>query len=111
MTSRTGDPRIRRELETVQAMIGIYCQGQHQTTDALCATCQALWDDTRRRVGGCRFRDEKPTCLSCPVHCFKPLRREQIRKVMRYAGPRMALRHPILSFFHLLDGRRARKRN
>jgi len=26
--------------------------------------------------------------------------------IMKWAGPRMAWRHPILSFFHLLDGRR-----
>jgi hypothetical protein len=30
--------------------------------------------------------------------------REAVREVMRYAGPRMALRHPILAFLHLLDG-------
>ena len=97
--------RIRRELETVQIMIGMYCQGQHQTRDALCAACQALWDYAQQRVDGFRFRDEKPTCASCAVHCFKPVMREQIRQVMRYAGPRMALRHPILAIFHLLDGR------
>ena len=34
-------------------------------------------------------------------------RREQIRGVMRYAGPRMLLRHPILAFYHLaVDSRR-----
>jgi len=27
---------------------------------------------------------------------------------MRFAGPRMALRHPVLSLFHFLDGRAAR---
>jgi hypothetical protein len=32
--------------------------------------------------------------------------RERIREVMRYAGPRMILRHPILAIWHLLDGRR-----
>ena len=25
---------------------------------------------------------------------------------MKWAGPRMAWRHPVLSFYHLLDGRR-----
>jgi hypothetical protein len=32
--------------------------------------------------------------------------RERIREVMRYAGPRMPLRHPILSIFHFIDGKR-----
>jgi hypothetical protein len=31
--------------------------------------------------------------------------REQIRQVMRYAGPRMLLHNPILTIRHLLDGR------
>jgi hypothetical protein len=33
---------------------------------------------------------------------------DKIRTVMRYAGPRMLLRHPILAIGHLLDGRRDR---
>jgi hypothetical protein len=32
--------------------------------------------------------------------------RARIRAVMRYAGPRMLFRHPVLAFFHLLDRRR-----
>jgi hypothetical protein len=40
------------------------------------------------------------------VHCYSAEKREQIRVVMKWAGPRMALRHPILSVFHLFDGRR-----
>jgi len=40
------------------------------------------------------------------VHCYKPEMRERIRGVMRFAGPRMALRHPLLAVRHLLDERR-----
>ena len=32
--------------------------------------------------------------------------RERVRQVMRYAGPRMLLRHPILALLHLRDERR-----
>jgi len=32
--------------------------------------------------------------------------RERIRSVMRYAGPRMMYRHPLLAFHHLIDGMR-----
>jgi hypothetical protein len=32
--------------------------------------------------------------------------REKIREVMRYAGPRMIYRHPIMAVFHLIDGMR-----
>ncbi len=30
--------------------------------------------------------------------------REKIREVMRYAGPRMSYRYPLLAFFHFVDG-------
>jgi hypothetical protein len=31
--------------------------------------------------------------------------REQVRAIMRYAGPRMLLRHPVLALMHVWDGR------
>ena len=35
------------------------------------------------------------------VHCYKPAMREQIRAVMRWAGPRMLPVHPVLSVKHV----------
>ena len=32
--------------------------------------------------------------------------REQMRVVMRWAGPRMMLRHPVMAIVHLIDERR-----
>jgi hypothetical protein len=29
--------------------------------------------------------------------------RERVKAVMRYSGPRMMLRHPVLALFHLAD--------
>ena len=59
------------------------------------------------RLEKCPFQEHKTTCAKCPVHCYKRDRREQIRAVMRYAGPRMMLQHPRLAFYHLvIDGRR-----
>jgi hypothetical protein len=40
------------------------------------------------------------------VHCYKPDMREKVRAVMRYAGPRMLRRHPVLSVLHLIDSLR-----
>ena len=57
----------------------------------------------------CPFGEEKTTCARCPVHCYKPAMRERVRAVMRYAGPRMLLRHPILALQHQLDGVRHKK--
>jgi hypothetical protein len=33
--------------------------------------------------------------------------RERVRGVMRYAGPRMIRRHPVLAVLHVLDGFRS----
>jgi hypothetical protein len=62
-------------------------------------------------VRHCPLIEDKPTCASCPVHCYKPVMRERIRAVMRYAGPRMLRRHPVLAILHLLERRRDRVRD
>jgi predicted amidophosphoribosyltransferase len=98
--------RLRREMRTVQAMIAIHCRGRHGSRGGLCGDCRDLWEYAKRRVERCPFGADKPTCVNCPVHCYQPAMRERIREVMRYAGPRMPWRHPILTLFHFLDGRR-----
>ena len=106
--------RLRRERRTVEVMVGMYCREHHHpefrdksvTTlkgDRLCPDCTALLDYACRRIDACRFGERKPTCARCTVHCFRAGEREDIRKVMRYAGPRMMLRHPYLAVRHLLD--------
>ncbi|WP_373691314.1 nitrous oxide-stimulated promoter family protein [Endozoicomonas sp. YOMI1] len=50
---------------------------------------------------------EKPTCANCQVHCYKPEQRRQIREVMKWAGPRLLLKHPVLTIQHLIDECRA----
>lgn len=101
--------RIRRELKTVQAMLRLYCR-RHHGSRTLCQDCTTLWDYARARVESCPFCPDKPTCVHCPVHCYKASMRERIRGVMRYAGPRMLWRHPWLALWHLWDGRQDRRR-
>lgn len=99
--------RRARELRTIAAMIRLYCRGHdHQGGPPLCASCAELLEYATRRLERCVFGDAKPTCTNCLVHCYSADMREQVRIVMKWAGPRMAWRHPILAFFHLLDGRR-----
>lgn len=99
--------RMVRESATVLAMIRIFCHGSHDTRGSgLCPLCNQLRDYVQVRMDRCPFRGDKPTCVKCPVHCFKPEMRERVRQVMRYAGPRMPIRHPYLTLMHFLDGRR-----
>jgi hypothetical protein len=100
-------PRLRRERCTMQTMIEIYCREQHGLpAGKLCAECQELEDYALGRLARCPFQADKPVCAKCAVHCYKPEMRERVRSVMRFAGPRMLLRHPILAVRHLLDERR-----
>ncbi len=96
--------RIRRERKTIDCMIRLYCRLNHKQADGLCAECIDLQDYTHSRLEHCPYQPDKPTCAKCPVHCYNARRREQIRVVMRYAGPRMMIYHPWLALRHLLDG-------
>jgi len=98
--------RMDRERRTIASMVLIFCHDHHGTKGEVCADCAELRQYAFARLEKCRFRDDKPTCANCPVHCYKPEMRERVRGVMRYAGPRMMLRHPVLAIAHLRDGRR-----
>jgi hypothetical protein len=99
-------PRLARELATLSVMIEIHCHELHGMHDGLCEDCAALLAYATRRLDRCVFGDEKPTCAKCTVHCYSADQREEVRSVMRYAGPRMVWRHPVLAVRHVLDGRR-----
>ncbi len=100
---RFSAPRLAREWRTIDAMIALYCRHLHGASGTLCVECRDLLDYARLRLERCRFGAEKPTCAKCPVHCYQRDRREQIKAVMRFAGPRMLCAHPILSLRHWLD--------
>lgn len=97
---------LRIEFRTVEKMIEIFCRDHHQKNGSLCETCRDLADYARQRLVKCPFREAKPTCGNCTVHCYKPEFREEVRRVMRYSGPRMSYRHPILALRHLMRGRK-----
>jgi hypothetical protein len=97
--------RILREQRTIEVMTGMYCRAHHTSYGRHCPECRNLLNYALICIDRCPFKADKPACLKCPVHCYKPHMREKIRKVMRYAGPRMIIRHPVLSLLHFLDGR------
>jgi hypothetical protein len=102
--------RLKRELATIAAMLRIYCRDHHgpaaQAGDRMCESCHALFEYARKRLAGCPYGADKPNCTNCRIHCYGPQQREETRIVMRYAGPRMLWRHPLLAIAHVIDGRR-----
>lgn len=104
------EAKREREKRVVSEMIALYCHKQHGTRDKLCADCTALDAYAQSRSDHCPFMETKTFCANCRVHCYKPDMREQIRMVMRYAGPRMIFYHPLLAVYHLVASKREKRR-
>jgi hypothetical protein len=86
-------------------MVEMYCSHRHGGR-VLCSSCEELADYADRKLDLCPYGPEKPTCINCPIHCYRPEPRERMREVMRFVGPLMLKTHPYLAVMHLFDGRR-----
>ena len=94
--------RLKREHRTLVCMTAIYCEDRHgQHAGGLCDNCSELMRYSETRLAKCPYGQAKPSCGKCPIHCYKNQQREQVQQVMRYAGPRMPLRHPWRALTHL----------
>ena len=99
--------RIEEEKRVVEQMIRLYCR-RKEGNHTLCPSCQELLDYAQGRLDRCRYGEAKPTCKVCPIHCYRPAMKERIQAVMRWAGPRMILYHPVAAIKHVV--REMRKR-
>ncbi|WP_040890603.1 nitrous oxide-stimulated promoter family protein [Vibrio ezurae] len=97
---------LLKEHNTVHAMITIYCAKHHHGQQGLCAQCTSLSNYAKTKLDRCVFGQGKPTCNQCPVHCYRPEFKQQMRAVMRFSGPRMLLTHPLLAIRHLMHERK-----
>lgn len=93
---------IEREKLTVRSMIELYCRRRHRSGTVPCDECASLIEYCEARLDRCRFGERKPTCRNCQIHCYAPARREEIRAVMRWAGPRMIFYRPFDFLRHLI---------
>ena len=91
---------IKSEIRTLERMMSIYCRGKHGG-ERLCPDCGALLVYAAGCIINCP-RDPKPACKACPSNCYAPEKRALIREVMRYSGPKMLFRHPLLTLRHYL---------
>ncbi|WP_094752093.1 nitrous oxide-stimulated promoter family protein [Psychromonas sp. CD1] len=89
------------EFKTIHAMVNIYCQHEHRTKK-ICEHCQTFLSYANKKLDRCPYGQIKPICSKCPIHCYKKKQREQAQVIMRYAGPKMLLWHPLLAFKHLV---------
>ena len=88
----------RLEIDTIKKLLMIYCKDKHERDqDELCPECVKLQNYAEQRIEKCIYGDRKPVCSKCLVHCYTPEMREAVIRVMRYSGPKMLLRSPLLS--------------
>lgn len=106
------DTQTKREREKrmVSQMIALYCCKKHRTRGGLCPQCAALDAYAKMRADKCPFMETKTFCSNCRIHCYKPDMRAKIREVMRFAGPRMILHHPVAAIRHVVETRKEQRR-
>lgn len=97
------------EKKTVGKMIRIYCAAKHSISDSLCPDCELLNLYAEKRLEKCRFGENKPNCQDCPIHCYQSEMRIKIQEVMRFSGPRILFKHPMLAIKHLIRGSRKKR--
>ncbi|PSW06149.1 nitrous oxide-stimulated promoter family protein [Photobacterium lipolyticum] len=96
---------LNTEFKTIRAMVNIYCHDHHRESE-LCQQCKDFLDYALMRLDRCPYGEQKPTCRRCPIHCYKADYKAMSQTIMRYAGPRMIMKHPILAIRHLIAERR-----
>lgn len=95
--------RIDKEQKTIGVMIQIFCGANHKTDrKCLCPACTELLDYAKERLNKCPYGENKGACSKCKIYCYKPDVRKHITEVMRFSGPKMVRKHPLLAIDHLL---------
>ena len=103
---------MQREKKTIAAMIDIYCRANHNPQDnRLCDGCAELLGYANKRLDNCPYAPDKGPCSKCETHCYKPESREKIKEVMRFSGPKMIKKHPLLALDHLIKGVKTRNQD
>lgn len=100
--------KIEREKRTIELMIRIYCEKNHNCKESkdeghLCEQCSELLEYAQKRLSYCKFGEEKSTCSRCPIHCYKKDMKEKIKEVMRFSGPRLIIYKPGELIRHILN--------
>ncbi|WP_408900088.1 nitrous oxide-stimulated promoter family protein [Photobacterium piscicola] len=101
--------RLDSEFKTITAMIDIYCAKHHQINTLKfqrCNNCDQFRAYVKQRLDRCPYGENKPSCKQCPIHCYKPQQKIMSQTIMRYSGPKMIVKHPIMAIKHLIHDKK-----
>ena len=97
------DAKECKDMKVLAQFTAVYCRVHHSGPRAplaardvlrgkvdlsrypLCESCREFLDYAIERRLRCPL-DPKPTCKHCPIHCYRPGHREQVREIMRFSG-------------------------
>ena len=102
--------QLNTEFKTITAMINLYCLKHHQIhTENFqrCDQCQQFRVYVKQRLDRCPYGENKPSCKQCPIHCYKPQQKIKSQIIMRFSGPKMLTKHPVMAIRHLIHDRRS----
>lgn len=89
--------RVELEKDIVLKMIDIYYKKNGTLEEKVELKAYAT-----KRLIHCKFGNDKSFCSHCKIHCYAPKYKEQIKKVMKYSGPRIVFKHPIMVIRHII---------
>ncbi|OUP50359.1 nitrous oxide-stimulated promoter family protein [Lachnoclostridium sp. An181] len=108
--SEKAENRRKKEQRVVEEMILLYCKKNHRKKEGVCEECARLLEYAKLRSQNCPFMETKTFCSNCKVHCYSPKMREEIRKVMRFSGPRMLFHRPGMAIWHVVCSIREKRK-
>ena len=108
-------PRQEQDLKLLITFVGLFCRSRHRELrteslepalarlagkpQQLCPDCAGLVTYAAKRLRYCPL-EPKPTCKNCPVHCYRPDYRQQVREIMAWSGKRLILRGRLDLIYH-----------
>jgi len=101
---------LQKEQKTIGIMIQMFCGAHHGAEGhVLCPACEEILIYAKERLRRCPFGENKGACAKCEIHCYKLDMRKRVTEVMRYSGPKMITKHPLLAIDHVLKAKVPRR--
>ena len=93
------DKKLNEEYKIVCDMIDLFHRKNDSFSDGEISDLKAY---VKSKLSSCPHRSNKPFCSYCKIHCYEPVRREEICEIMKFSGPRFIFYRPGKSIKHLL---------
>lgn len=85
--------------QLLDIMFDIYIKDHESEKDSM----ESLRLYSHNRLENCQNKDKRNFCSSCSIRCFSKNRREDIKRVMKYSGPRLIFYRPLALLRHTFN--------